>query len=371
MNGNEEVVEFAFDPSYIKIDESAETEQKPQELNLFKDNSLDTNVEKQLQESEENTETNPPSPNDIKDSSSSVFSVVLGQDLVERGVFSSFNKDEVLKIAEEKGDAEAVIAMFEAHARDVDEQIKSTYDEGYKEYLTMVQGGVPKEEAAGIQQLESFSQSIKNIDLKSESEDSVAARKDLLTISLKLSTTFSDDKIKKMVDKMYDDGSDIDEVDEALSTLEANISKEKDRAISEAKKIESDRVAAQQKLISDYKSFVDKTDEYFVGQKVDKATKDKINKLTLDPVKLPNGIVTNGIWAKRNENPVSWDNKVAYLQLIGYFDDKPLSKFEKNAETRSASKLESFLNDNKGRSYSGSLGKSIGKADGKRDLIDL
>jgi hypothetical protein len=116
-------------------------------------------------------------------------------------------------------------------------EIKSKYEDGYKEYLELLHGGVPKEEALEIRQLESFASSVKQLDLKSDNDDAIQARKDLLTLNYRLTTKWPDEKIQKYVDKIYNEGSDIDEIDEALGNVESYISEEKQNALNLAKEM--------------------------------------------------------------------------------------------------------------------------------------
>ena len=61
---------------------------------------------------------------------------------------------------------------------------------------------------------------------------------------------------------------------------------------------------------------------------------------------------------------------MAYLFSLGIFDDKPVEKFTNSERTKQVSKLQNFLNDNKGRSFSASIGKSFSKNDSKSNGLD-
>lgn len=85
---------------------------------------------------------------------------------------------------------------------------------------------------------------------------------------------------------------------------------------------------------------------------------------------MDNGFITNKLWAKRDTNPAKFDSKMAYLDIIGFFDDKPLDKFEKRAETKSTSALSSFLSENKSRNIFNSISKSFSDESVRSNLID-
>ena len=367
--------EFVFDPSLIESSDTGESKMQDEKLNLLEDKlfkSDELEPEKPKADEEEGKSDKTPSPKDIKDTkSSSVFSVVLGHNLVERGVLTSFDDKEIEKIATEQGEDVALAHIIESQVRQSEEQIKATYDEAYRDYLSMLQGGVSKEEALGIQQVEQFKNAISGLDLKSDDDNATQARKDLLTFHYRLTTKWNDDKIEKYVNKLYDEGSDLAEVDDAYSNLENYVKEEKQAAIDKAAQAKSNEIKARQQLEDSYKKYINDTEEYFKGDKVSKAAKEKMEKLLLSPVKLENGTITNQIWAKRSQNPVAFDAKIAFLETIGYFDNKPLDRFVKTATTKATTELSNFLSENKGNLMK-SMGRSFteGESD-KKDFLDF
>jgi len=382
--------ELVFNPSFLEVDEDIRVpegdeliskktpkdgESPIQELNLFNDNILEHNnaeINKQVESSGEDIlDKDPLPPDNIKDKKdSSLFSVVLGQDLMGGGVLSTFDEQEIIKISKEEGEAAAISYMIKKQIDESNIQLKESYDKEYQDYLEMVQGGVPKQEAAGLIGVENFLTAVKQVDLKGEADEAVQARKDLLTLNYRLTTKWTDDKIQKYVDKMYDEGSDLEEVDDALANVGSYVANEKSAQIEHAKQREAQVKAAQAKQLNDLKTTIEKTEEYFKGDKVTKVVKDKMLKTLTTPVKLENGVVTSQLWAKRESNPVAFDSKIAYLDAIGFFDDKPLDKFVKNAETKVTSGLQQFLQDNGARSYKGSAERSFSTRDGAKDPLD-
>jgi len=382
--------ELVFNPSFLEVDDNAQipngdeliadktpkkNESPIEELNLFNDNILEHN-NTELKKPDESSgqeilDKDSLPPDNIKDKKdSSLFSVVLGQDLMGGGVLSTFDEAEIIKISKEEGDAAAISYMIKKQIDESNLQLKESYDKEYQDYLEMVQGGVPKQEAAGILGVENFLNAVKQVDLKAESDDAVQARKDLLTLNYRLTTKWTDDKIQKYVDKMYDEGSDLEEVEDALANVSSYVTKEKTAQVEQAKQRDAQIKAAQAKQLNDLKTTIDKTEEYFKGDKVTKVVKDKMLKTLTTPVKLENGVVTSQLWAKRESNPVAFDSKIAYLDAIGFFDDKPLDKFVKNAETKVTSGLQQFLQDNGARSYKGSAERSFSTRDGAKDPLD-
>ncbi|MCK9575586.1 MAG: hypothetical protein M0R51_06475 [Clostridia bacterium] len=346
---------------------NAKADSKNEEENILVKNKIDNadNIEEGTPDSKIENKTN----ENIEDSPS-FFSVSLGQDLVNRGVLTSFDESEIAKIASEEGEDVAIIKMFEKQTEIINNELKQNYDKGYQEYLELMSVGADKQEITSLQKIENFRNSLNNIDVKGEEEASVEARKDLLRFHYKLLTKFSDEKIEKNIQKMYDDGSDIEEVEAALATLDEYIPSEKNRIKKETEDKANDDKLKQEKIEGAYVKFIEETDEYFKGEKIDKVTKTKIKDILFTPVKLDNGFVTNKLWAKRDTNPAKFDSKIAYLDIIGFFDDKPLDKFEKRAETKSTSALSSFLSENKSRNIFNSISKSFSAESVRSNLID-
>lgn len=346
---------------------NAKADSKNEEENILVKNKIDNadDIEEGTPDSKIENKTN----KNIEDSPS-FFSVSLGQDLVNRGVLTSFDESEIAKIASEEGEDVAIVKMFEKQTEIINNELKQNYDKGYREYLELTSVGADKQEITSLQKIENFRNSLNNIDVKGEEESSVEARKDLLRFHYKLLTKFSDEKIEKNIQKMYDDGSDIEEVEAALATLDEYIPSEKNRIKKEAEDKANDDKLKQEKIEGAYVKFIEETDEYFKGEKIDKVTKTKIKDILFTPVKLDNGFVTNKLWAKRDTNPAKFDSKMAYLDIIGFFDDKPLDKFEKRAETKSTSALSSFLSENKSRNIFNSISKSFSDESVRSNLID-
>lgn len=374
--------ELVFDPSFLTFDDDKKPDDDKaniNELNLLENtNSLDEEkddsvINKSQKDQEEiKNDDNTQLPNETDDNKgSSVFSVVLGQELTEAGVLSDFDEKEVLKIAEEENDAAAIKYMIQKQTESINEEVKSAYDSEYQEYLNLRQFGASKEEATELTQIENYVGSLKDTDIKGEDEGIAETRKNLLTLNYRLTTKWSEDKIKKHVDRLYDAGEDIEEVDEAVENINSYVSSEKENIKLQAQKAEADAKASQEKIVNDLESYIEKTDEYFTGIKVNKQTKDNLKKIIMTPVKLNNGQLGNPIWAKREESPVEFDTKMAYLYSIGYFDGKPLDKFKKVADTKATSKLQEMIQDNQGRSFKGSMNRSFNKSNASNDPFDV
>lgn len=317
-------------------------------------------------------------PNDIDDDDEGqdpskdnkrAFSVVLGQDWVDGGVLTVFDEEEVAKIHEEEGEIAAIRHMMQKQIEASAEQIRSSYDQSYQDYLTLVNGGASQEAAVDLVGMENYVGQIKDLDLTKDDEDAVQNRKNLLTLAYQIETTWSADKISKQVDRMFDDGSDLEEIENAIKVVEGYVGDQKKAAVDKAKQ---DRINAEEnykKTMKGYKDHIDKTEEFFKGQPVPKATKEKMYKALSNNVQLQDGSVLPEVWAKRLDNPTDFDAKVAYLFAIGFFDDKPLDKLQKQAKTKATSELQNYLEDRAGQSYKSSTDRSF-RGKGKKGNIN-
>lgn len=348
----EDKEDFKFDLGLLKDNIQDESPDKGGEDNEDKDEALEKKLtDKDLPLKKDDKE--------IKDA----FSVVLGQEWKDGGVLSVFDKDEVQRINDEDGEVAALQYMITQQTEDIAKQIEEKNDQDFQDYKTLVNGGASQEQAVNIVGIEQYVNQLEEIDLTQDDKQTIENRKDLLLMAYRIDTKWTDEKIMKHINKMYDEGSDLEEIDMAKTTINNFVKIEKDNATKKAK---ADKIAnekAYKAQINSYKSHIEKTEEYFKGDKVNKATKDKMVKALLNPVQLEDGTVTNEIEAKRRENAIEFDAKMAYLFAIGWFDGKPLDKLVKNAETKATSKLTQSIQDRRGNSYKGSMNKSFNQKD--------
>lgn len=249
-----------------------------------------------------------------KDSSGSFTTVAFAKMLQEQGL-SDFNEEEYLKTIEEKGEAVALIELLEKNAETKAESYKSTLDDYSKEYVDYRKAGFTKEEATAL---------IGNKELVNDITDDQVSENDQLQ-----------ENIIREVSKLR--GISADEIDEQIQLLK-DTDKLKDRSVSNLKALKTyyndlatkelaDKQAAikaakekDNEYLTNLKDNIYKSEEIIKDKKINQQTKDKIYNLITKPVKLEDGTVTNGIWAKRRENPQEFDKKLAYLLETGVFD---------------------------------------------------
>lgn len=288
-----------------------------------------------------------PSPDDTQTSSSDApFTVIFARDLMERGVLSDFNEEEYQKLIETEGEASAFRALIQSEVDGAIEETKADLDEGYQHYLELIGQGVPDEAAGSLVGLNEKFNKISDDDLDDETQTEL--RKSVLSDYYKLTTRFSDAKIEKLVTNTVDMGEDIMESKEALKNIKSIITEQLDAQKAEAQRQRDLAVQERTRQMELLKDHINALSEIIPEQRINKQTKEKMYNLITKPVQDNAGRTTNAIWAKRSEDPISFDAKLAYLVETGFFEkDKPWDKMKNIANTKKASALEKHLDTKK------------------------
>ena len=333
-----------YDPSENEDNIEEKDDTKPEDNGDLNVNNLFDKVENSKDEDIEDDPDEDDSKQKSSDSAPSNFSAILAKDLLNQGVISSFDEEEFDKLVEEKGEAQALRDLMSNELKSQSDSIKKEYDEEYQAYLDMVENGVDKGVATDLNNVLETFKSFSDDQL--ENEDNENLRRDIIAENYRVTTGFSEAKIKKLVDRAVEMGEDIDEAKEARDSIVENtssrITQEKEAAKKAAEEQETNLKNSQESL----RRSIDELSEILPGQRINKQTKDKMYDLITKPIKDTNGNVTNAIWAKRNENPINFDKKIAYLMETGFFEDKPWNKFKSAKVTKEVNELEDFLNNN-------------------------
>lgn len=327
-----------------------------------KEDSLELNLEDIL--SLDSEETNDEEIKDSKNTSSATQEtsdsfLLLANALAEEGILSDINPEEFNKLVEEKGSGgKALLQLMESRLESVENEIKESYGEEFKEFTKLKELGVSKEEAFNLVSINSSLEQIDD-DVLEESED---VRRELLEMHFKNTTNWSQDRIGKHIEKLITSGEDIEEAKEALPEVkkfakESIENRQKELAAAQARAIEEQQKAAKQ-----IKESITEGAEIVTGIKLTKAQAIKAQELLLTPVELENGTVANALYGKyRAENPIEFDKKVAALIAAGAFEGKVTTT--KAAETKAVDKLNKVLS-------SGSKASFKGNSPANNDVID-
>ena len=298
-----------------------------------------------------------------KNSSEAPFTVIFAKDLMEQGLLSSFDEEVFNEQVKELGEASALRNLIKAEIDTNISLAKDDLDEGYQSYLTLLDGGYSQEDATSISSLQKRFGGIKADQLDDDSNEEL--RKQVLTDYFKLTSQMSDEKIRKVVQRSIDLGDDIEESKESLESIKV-ILKEQIKTQEEENKNQA-KLREQQHLqsLDTLKDTINSINEILPGQTINKQTKDKLYDLLIKPVTMGDGRTTNAVWAKRMEDAMYFDSRLAYLLETGFFEkNKPWNKLKNVKVTKEVSQLEEALKRNK------NTGSRSGRAVGGSTMQD-
>lgn len=290
----------------------------------------------------------------VEKSSDAPFTVIFAKDLAKQGLISSFDEKEFNEKVAELGEANALRALIKDEIEANIEAAKSDLDEGYKEYLNLIGKGVPADTAGNLMELKTRFDSIKADDLTKE--ENVDLRKKVMTDYFKLTTSMSDAKIEKLVQNSIDLGEDIDDSKEYLTTLKSAIKEQVEAEEAEADRQKALRADENKRLMNSLKETINTMDEVIPGLGINKQTRIKMYEALTKEVQDSKGRITNSLWAKRAEDPIFFDSRLAYLLETGFFEKgKTWTKAGMAKTTKEITELEAALkNRNNTTSISGS-----------------
>lgn len=291
-------------------------------------------------------------------SSDAPFTVIFARDLNDRGLLTTYDEEKLLKDIEENGEAEAIRALFRSEIDSSVKVAKNNFETGYQEYLELVGKGVDKETASGILELKEYFEGINETKL----DEDEALRKDVMTRYYKATTQLTDAKIEKLVTRSVDLGDDVEESKEQLQTIRGLIDEEIKTMKAAADEQQKLMQQEQQRQLSMLKEGIDNLVEIIPGQRINKQTKEKMYDAIIKPAKDKFGNTTNALWAKRAEDPMEFDTKLAYLLETGFFEKgKSWDKLKAVITTKSSDTLTEFLKNKSGGVKSGIItGGAVG-----------
>lgn len=304
-------------PDLTKVPEGIETGDF--DINKFFEDNKNDNSEP-LDSTTKTTEPQKDKPittkegKDTKDVSGSL-TVAFAKTLFELQGSSEFNEEEYTKAIAEKGEAAALMELLETEATKKAEVHKSTVDAYAQEYIKLREAGFSTEEASTLVGNKETIDSINDEQLEKDEELQTEIIREIGGLRGMSEQEVEDDiKLLKDNDKLYERAKKGKELlkDYYVKVADSQL-KQRQEAV---KKAEEDRVKAQKEL----RDTINSTDEIIKGKKINQQTKDKIYKMITEPVKTADGKVINAVWAKRSENPMEFDKKLAYLISIGMFD---------------------------------------------------
>lgn len=237
------------------------------------------------------------------DSSQKNFYSSIAAALRDEGILSS--SDDSLKIS----DAESFAEAFE-------KEIQARFDDRQKRIDEALNNNV---EVSEIKKYESTLQWLNSIDdntLKEEGEKGETLRRNLIYQDY-INKGFSQQRARKMVDKSFADGTDIDDAFESLKSHKEYYNSEYNDLIEEAKEEKRQKIEEQRKNQEALKKLILEEDKAFGDYTIDKSTRQKVyDNLSKVVYTDDNGVGYTQLQKYQKENPADFLKYVSLLYTL-------------------------------------------------------
>lgn len=297
----------------------------------------DTDDDDTKDEGQKDTDNKTESPD--KDTKKGPFTLVYAKSLVDQGILSSYDEKELESIISEQGEAAALMHLMSTELDNRVNDVVQTYEEDFKEYAALKDLGLDSVKARELIGTKIELDKITD-DVLEQDENK---RKQILEMFYKKTTKFPDKRIEKLIENHVALGEDEELAKEFANELR-DISKQEIAAEKEQVRIREEQAVKQRtEGLKAIKSKIQELDEVIPGYKINKQTKDKIEKMLLEPATTDaQGNKLNAVWAKRAEDPFTFDAKLAYLLHTGVFDGK-MEKLVKTAKSQAVRELDEVV----------------------------
>jgi len=287
----------SVDVTNAQVSEDTELEDK------IKSPVEDTNAGDNTEEQEEDTQESP-SSQETKDSSPFTPFAKL---LVEEGATPNLNLEEF------DGTPQGLIKAIQSEIDYNVNMYKESLDPRVKWLQDNVDEGVALEDLLTIDK--------QRVTLNSINEETLSTdenlQKQIVREYLKETTKFNDVLINKQIERLEATGDLTEEAKGYFNELkQINLAKEQ-QAVQQAKIQQQEFQKQQEKVLSDFKETLEKTEEIIPGIKLNRIIKDQIFKTLTTPVAQdPNtGAPINAIAKSRAEDPINFEKNLAYVWL--------------------------------------------------------
>ena len=234
------------------------------------------------------------------------FFSALVQALKEEGILADVEEDKITSQEDFLGVIEESIKSREF----------ADLTEPQKEYLEAIRAGIPHEDVVEYQRNIDQYSSITEDAITEESDDGSDLRRTIIMNNF-ITKGISEAKAKKLTDKIFDSGEDIDEAKESLNEL---ITLEKQQfELDKQNRIKQRELAAksEKEAVDKLNKIVKETKELIPGLQIPQTLKNNIIKGLTQPVgytedKRPLDIISKYLY----ENPIDGRFKLAYLLSV-------------------------------------------------------
>lgn len=244
-------------------------------------------------------DVNPDDDDSSPNSTSSAYLKALKQD----GVLPDID-DDFIKSADSS----------EKFAEAIEKQVSARFDERTRRIEEALNSGVAVDEIKSFENAISYLDGIDESTLEDESDESTAIRQKLIYQDF-LNKGYSAEKSKKMMERSFNAGTDVDDAKEALqSNLEYFREEYNDRIAQKKAKVDSENRKKREAAESLRKKIIESKNPY--GIKVDETTKKKFSDNVLKPSYKIDGVSVNEIQKYQKENPIDFEFNVGLLYTI-------------------------------------------------------
>lgn len=297
--------------------------------------------------SEENNNIDEEDSDFTKSNTSPNFYSSIANALVEEGVFSNLEEEDLSKI----DNAESFKNLIESH-------IKNQLDGRQKRIDEALNLGVEPSEVQKYEKYITFLGNISEDNIEEESDQGENLRKNLIYQDY-INRGFSVERATKEVEKSFNNGTDIEDAKEAIESNKEFYSDKYQEIIEEAKKAEEEESKKIAKQAEELRNSILKEDKAFGELSVDKSTRQKVYDSIMKPIYTDKntGEKLTELQKYQSENKTEFLKNVGLVYVLtnGFKSLDGLVKGKVTKEVkRGLKELENTLN-NSSRNSDGSL----------------
>lgn len=253
----------------------------------------------------------------------------------EEGIFPDLEDDTLTSIKTADDFKEAM-----------NKQVQAMLDDRQKRINEALEYGVETDDVKKYEQALSYLESLKDDDVKDESDKGVNLRRTLLFNDY-LNRGFSQERAQKYTQRSFDQGTDVEDALEAKNSNKDFYNTQYSKLIDEAKAQSEEGIAEENRRAESIKKSILETEEPFEGIKIDKITRQKIFDLITKPVyKDKDGSVYTALQKAQRDDEEGFIKKLGYIYTLtdGFKNLDSLVKTKVQKETkRGFQKIEQAL----------------------------
>lgn len=321
MLGAEEVERMFSDNAAQEVQETTETNTGEETPESKENNETEETAEVDFSDlfgnqpesvgSEENTEGKGGAPKSEDGQGSPQINLFssIAKATRDEGVFPDLSDEELSSVT----DAETLRKLFDA-------QVSKMLDERQQRLEKALNSGATTDEMQQYQNAINISQYLDKKDtfeiLTKEGEDGENIRKKVMYQDY-INRGFKHERALKMIQKSFDDGTDIEDAKEAFNSCKEFYKQQIDDFQQEMEERQKANKANEQKQFSSLKKHILDTESFYDGVKVDKQTRQKAYDSITKPIyRDEQGNYMNELQKYQREHPIEYTENVALLYAL-------------------------------------------------------